>query len=56
MIPLYQVLKKCTGGNKFTKSQKKINHLIHMDNIKLSAKNEPELDTLIQTKENTARI
>ena len=29
-------------------SQEKINHLIYMDDIKLFAKNEKELETLIQ--------
>ena len=30
------------------KSQEKINHLMYMDNIKLFAKNEKELETLKQ--------
>ena len=36
------------GGYKFTKSQEKINHLMHMD-IKIFAKNEKELETQIPT-------
>ena len=32
-----------------TNSQKKINHLMYMDEIKLFAKNEKELENLIQT-------
>ena len=39
------VFKKCTGGYKFTKSQENINPLIFIDDIKLFAKNEKELDT-----------
>ena len=39
---------KCTGGYKFIKSQGKVNHLIYIDNIKLFAKTEKELETLIQ--------
>ena len=35
-------------GYKFTKLQEMINHLMYMD-IKISAKNEKELDTLIET-------
>ena len=36
MMPLIHILRKCTGGYKFTKSQKKIDQLI--DDIKLFAK------------------
>ena len=46
MMPLNHLLTKCTGGYKLTKSQEKI---IHLDDIKLFAKNERELETLIQT-------
>ena len=28
MMPLNYLLRKCTGGNKFTKAQEKINHVI----------------------------
>ena len=41
---------KCTGGFKFTKSPEKINYLIDMDDIKIFARNEKELEILIQTK------
>ena len=34
---------------KFTNSQEKINHLMYMDEIKKFAKNEKELETLVQT-------
>ena len=39
MSPNY-ILRKCTGGYKFTKSQENINHLIYMDDIKIFIKNE----------------
>ena len=49
MMSLNHILRKCTAGYKLSKSQKKINHLIYMDDIKLFAKNEEELETLIYT-------
>ena len=36
------------GWYKLSKSQEKINHLIYLNDIKLFAKNEKELETLIQ--------
>ena len=47
MMPLNHILKKCTTGYKLSRSQEKINHLMYMDDIKLFAKNEKELETLI---------
>ena len=49
MMPFNHILTKFTGGYKFTRSQEKNNHLMYMDNIKLFAKNEKELEILIQT-------
>ena len=49
MMPLNHILRKCTAGYKLGRSQEKINHLIYMDDIKLFAKNETELETLIHT-------
>ena len=49
MMTLNHIFKKCTVGYKLSKSQEKINHLMYMDNIKLFAKNEKELEILIQT-------
>ena len=46
MMPLNHILRKCAAGYKLTRSQE-INHLIYMDDIKLFAKNEKELATLI---------
>ena len=47
-MSLYNILRKCTTGYKLSKLQEKINHLMYMDDIKLFAKNEKELETLIQ--------
>ena len=47
MMPLNHIFRKCTAGYKLSRSQEKINHLIYMDDIKLFAKNEKELETLI---------
>ena len=46
MIPLNHILRKCTVGFKLSKSQEKI-YLMCMDDIKLFAKNEKVLETLI---------
>ena len=48
MMPLTHILRKCTAGYKLSKSQEIINHLMYMEDIKLFAKNEKELKTLIQ--------
>ena len=50
MMPLNHILMKCTAGYKLSKSQEKINQLMYMDGIKRFAKNEKELETLIQTE------
>ena len=47
MIPLNHILRKCTAGYRLSKLQEKINYLMYMDDIKLFAKNEKELETLI---------
>ena len=49
MMPLNHILRKCTAGYKLSREQEKINHLLYMDDIKLFAKNEKELETLIHT-------
>ena len=48
MMPLNHILTKCTAGYKLSRSQETINHLMYMDDIKLFAKNEKELETLIR--------
>ena len=47
MMPQNHILRKCTAGFRLNRSQEKINHLMYMDDIKLFAKNERELETLI---------
>ncbi len=49
MMPLNHILRKCKAGYKLSKSQEQINHLMYMDGIKLFAKSEKELETLIHT-------
>ena len=48
MMPYNHILRKCTGGYKFTKLQEKVNHLMYMVDSKLFTKNGKELETLIQ--------
>ena len=50
MMPLNHILRKCTARYKLRRLQEKINHLMYMDDIKLFAKNEKELETLIHTE------
>ena len=47
MMPLNHILRKCAAGYKLSRLQEKINHQMYMDDIKLFAKNEKELETLI---------
>ena len=47
MMPLNHRRKKSTAGYKGSRSWEKINRLMHMDDIKLFAKNEKEQETLI---------
>ena len=47
MMPLNHILRKYIAGYKLSGSQEKINHLMYRDDIKLFAKNEKELETLI---------
>ena len=49
LMPLNSILRKCTAGYKLSKSQEKINPLMYIDDIKLYAKNEREVETLILT-------
>ena len=46
MMQLDQISRKCIAGYKISRSQE-ITHLMYMDDIKLFAKDEKELDTLI---------
>ena len=49
LIPLTSVLKNTKRGYEFAKNGEKINHLLYLDDLKLYAKNEKELDSLVQT-------
>ena len=50
VMPQNHILRKCTAGYKLSRSQEKINHLMYTDDIKLFAKNEKVLETLIHTE------
>ena len=45
MMPLDYIHRKCPGGYKITKNN---NHIMYIDDIKLFAKKEKELENLIQ--------
>ena len=47
VMPLNHILRKCIAGYKLSRSQEKINHEMYMDDIKLFAKNEKELENQI---------
>ena len=46
-MPLNGIHRKCRAGYNLRRSHEKINHLMYMDDIKLFAKKEKELETLI---------
>ena len=48
MMPINPTLRKCTAGYKLSRLQENVNHLMYMDDIKLLAKNEKELETLVR--------
>ena len=47
MMLLNHILRKFTAGHKLSRLHEKINHLMYTADIKLFAKNEKELETLI---------
>ena len=49
LIPLTVILHKPESAYKFSSNKGKINHLIFMDDLKLYAKNEKGLESLVQT-------
>ena len=49
LIPLTHILRKSKVGYEFSKIGEKVNHLVFMDDLKVYAKNEKSLDSLIQT-------
>ena len=52
----WDVLRKCTGDDKFSKSLEKINHLMYMDDIKVIENNEKEMENLNKQWVYKARI
>ena len=46
MMPLNHILRKCTARYKLSKWQEKINRLMYMEDVKLFAKNEKEVETI----------
>ena len=46
---LLMILRKVSAGYEMTKDGCRINHLLFMDDLKLFAKNEKEIDSLVQT-------
>jgi hypothetical protein len=49
LIPLTHVLRETNMGYQLEKNGPKINHLLFMDDLKMFAKNENEIDSLVQT-------
>ena len=50
MIPFIHILRKSAEGYKFINSQEKFNYLMYMDDIKLFAKYEKELENIQLTR------
>ena len=56
IVPLNHILWKCTGGSKFHKSQeKKINHLMYMDDIKICHANNEKRKTTYDGGDRTTK-
>ena len=55
MMPLNHLLRKCASRYKLSTSLEKTNRLMYMNGIKLFAKNEKELETLIHVLQYTVR-
>ena len=49
LIPLTVILHKSESAYQFSSNKEKINHLLFMDDLKLYAKNEKGLESLVQT-------
>ena len=48
-IPLSLILRKAEAAYEFSESKEKINHLLFLDDLKLSSQSEKRLDSLVQT-------
>ena len=49
LIPFTVILRKTESAYQFSSNKEKINHLLFMDDLKLYAKNEKDLESLVQT-------
>ena len=49
LFPLSMILRKVSAGYEMKKDGCRINHLLFMDDLKLFAKNEKAIDSLVQT-------
>ncbi|XP_068741787.1 uncharacterized protein [Montipora capricornis] len=49
MVPLSLILRKVNGYYEWGKKDYKLNHLLYMDDLKLFAKSEEQIDTLART-------
>ena len=49
MIPLTMILRKAKAGFEFKGRQQKVNHLLYMDDLKLYAKDESQVSSLVDT-------
>ena len=49
MIPLTLILRKVTASYEWGNKEFRINHLLFMDDLKLFAKNQDQIDSLVQT-------
>ena len=49
MISLTHALREIKSGYEFTRSKEKVNHVLYMDDLKLYAKTEETLDSLVKT-------
>ena len=49
IVPLLLILGKVKAYYEWGKKEYKLNHLLYMDDLKLFAKNEEQIDTLVRT-------
>ena len=49
LLPMSMVLRKCKAGYQLERGKMKVNHLLFIDDLKLFAKDENEIDSLVTT-------
>ena len=49
MVPLSLILRKVKAYNEWGKKEYKLKHLLYVDDVKLFAKSEEQIDTLVRT-------